>query len=101
MPGYYISYYQEMPFDSFTFTVKERGQEKQQTVERHKYDLRYDLWENAPMPSALQIVRNYQNAAGAAGGQVLFDTAELTTIRLAKGGNEVWLAVETSNIPSD
>ena len=52
------------------------------------------------MPSPLQIVRNYQNAARSAGGQVLYDTVELTTIRLTKGGKEVWFAVQTSNVPS-
>ena len=100
MPGYYIADYKETPFDSFSFTVTEGGKEKQQPVEGRRYDFRYNLTENAPMPSALQIVRNYQNAARSAGGQVLFDTKELTTIRLAKGGKEVWFAVQTSNIPS-
>lgn len=100
MPGYYIADYQESTFDSFAFTVMEGGKEKQQPVEGRRYDFTYRLMTNAPMPSALQIVRNYQNAARTAGGQVLFDTKEVTTIRLTKGGKEVWLAVQTSNIPS-
>ncbi len=100
MPGYYIAEYQEKPFDSFAFTVTEGGKQKEQAVEGHRYDFRYNLKENATMPSELQIVRNYQNAARSAGGHVLFDTKELTTIRLSKGGNEVWFAVSTSNAPS-
>ena len=100
MPGYYIANYLEAPFDSHTFTVAEGGRERQQVVEGRKLDLRYNLVENAPMPSALQIVRNYQNAARSAGGQVLLDTKELTTIRFTKGGKEVWCAVATSNEPS-
>ena len=76
MPGYYIASYQETPFDSYSFTVTEGGKEKQQPVEGRRYDFRYNLMENAAMPSALQIVRNYQNAARSAGGQVLFDTGE-------------------------
>ena len=100
MPGYFIRDYQETPFDSVTFTISEGGKKKEQAVEGRRIDFRYDLKEGAPMPSPLQIVRNYQNAARSAGGQVLFDTAELTTIRLAKGGKETWFAVQTSNVPS-
>ena len=100
MPGYYIAGYHESPFDSFTFTVAEGGKAKEQAVEGRKYDFRYNLMENRPMPSALQIVRNYQNAARSAGGQILFDTTELTTIRLNKDGKQVWFAVQTSNEPS-
>lgn len=100
MPGYYIADYHETPFDVFSFTVTAGGKAKEQAVEGRRYDFRYNLMENAPMPSALQIVRNYQNAARSAGGQILFDTTELTTIRLTKGGKEMWFAVQTSNEPS-
>jgi len=100
MPGYYIAEYRETPFDSYSFTVAEGGNTKEQAVEGRRYDFRYNLKENAPMPSALQIVRNYQNAARAAGGRVLLDSKELTTILLTRAGTEVWCAVETSNEPS-
>jgi OOP family OmpA-OmpF porin len=100
MPGYYIAEYQETPFDSVAFTVAQGGKTQEQTVEGHRYDFRYNLMDKATMPSALQIVRNYQNAARTSGGQILFDTKEVTTIRLAKGGNEIWFAVQTSNEPS-
>src|ERR1035441_6691529 len=99
MPGYYIAEYHETPFDSYAFTVAEGGKTKEQTVEGHKYDFRYNLMDKTPMPSALQIVRNYQNAARSAGGQILLDTKDVTTIRLGKGGKEVWFAVTTSNEP--
>jgi outer membrane protein OmpA-like peptidoglycan-associated protein len=100
MPGYYIADYQESPFDSFSFTVTEGGKEKQQPVEGRRYDFRYNLTENAAMPSQLQVVRNYQNAARSAGGQVLFDTGDATTLRLTKGGKEVWVSVQVGNRPS-
>jgi OmpA-OmpF porin, OOP family len=100
MPGYYIADYKDTPFDSYSFTISEGGQEKQQVVEGRRYDFRYNLMEKAPMPSPLQIVRNYQNAARAAGGKILLDTKEVTTIRLTRGGSEVWFAVQTSNEPS-
>jgi outer membrane protein OmpA-like peptidoglycan-associated protein len=100
MPGYYIAGYHEAPFDSYAFTITESGRAKEQAVEGRKFDFRYNLMENRPMPSALQIVRNYQNAARSAGGRVLHDTPEVTTIRFAKDGKEVWFAVQTSNEPS-
>jgi OOP family OmpA-OmpF porin len=100
MPGYYIYDYQETAFDSLTFNVKEGTKEKQQAVEGHRYDFRYNLKDGATMPSPLQILRNYQNAARTAGGQVLFTGEDTTTIRLTKGGKEAWVAVHTSNAPS-
>jgi outer membrane protein OmpA-like peptidoglycan-associated protein len=97
MPGYYISDYSESQFDSYSFKVTEGGKEKEQSVEGHLYNFRYDLKENATSASALQILRNYQNAARAAGGQVLREAGtgneRETTIRFSKGGSEVWMAI--------
>ncbi|MGA9060319.1 MAG: OmpA family protein [Terracidiphilus sp.] len=45
-------------------------------------------------------MRNYENAARTAGGQVLFDSEDEATIRLNKGGKEVWVDVSHSNAPS-
>jgi OmpA-OmpF porin, OOP family len=100
MPGYFIYDYSELPFDSFTFTVKEAGKTKEVKVEGHKYDFRFNLKDGATMPSAVQILRNYQNAARTAGGQVLYEGEDSTTLRLSKGGKEAWIVVNTSNIPS-
>jgi len=100
MPGYYIAEYLETQFDAFSFTIKHGAEQKQESVEGRRYDFRYNLKDGAPMPSPLQIVRNYQNAARSAGGQVLYDTPDLTTIRLTKNGKEVWAAITTSNVPS-
>ena len=100
MPGYFIYDYSELPFDSYTFTVKEAGKTKDMKVEGHKYTYRYNLKDGATMPSALQILRNYENAARTAGGQVLSESEDTTTIRLPKGGKETWIEVSTSNIPS-
>jgi outer membrane protein OmpA-like peptidoglycan-associated protein len=100
MPGYYIYDYSELPFDSYTFTVKEAAKTKDVKVEGHKYDFRFNLKDGATMPSPIQILRNYQNAARTAGGQVLYEGDDSTTIRLGKGGKEAWVVVNTSNIPS-
>ena len=100
MPGYYIADYHESPFDAFPFKVTEGGQQKEQAVEGRRFDFRYNLMDNATMPSQLQVVRNYQNAARTAGGRVLFDTGEATTFRLNKGGKEIWCNIEVCNQPS-
>jgi outer membrane protein OmpA-like peptidoglycan-associated protein len=100
MPGYYIAEYQETAFDSFTFKVKEGNDSREQAVEGHRYDFRYNLKDGATMPSPLQILRNYQSAARAAGGQVMFGSEDTTTLRIARTGKEAWIHVETSNIPS-
>jgi len=100
MPGYFIYDYSELPFDSVTFTVKEAGKTKDVKVEGHKYDFRFNLKDGATMPSPIQILRNYQNAARTAGGQVLYEGEDSTTIRLGKGGKEAWVVVHTSNAPS-
>ncbi len=100
MPGYFIYDYSELPFDAYTFTVKQGNGTKEEKVEGRKYTYRYNLKDGATMPSALQILRNYGNAARTAGGQVLYESEDTTTIRLAKSGKEAWIEVSTSNIPS-
>src|SRR5271157_2872717 len=93
MPGYYISEYSESQFDSYSFKVKE----KQQAVEGRLCKYEYRLQQNAVPASALQIIRNFQNAARSAGGQVLREGGDgndrETTLRLVKGASEVWIAL--------
>jgi len=102
MPGYYINEYQDMPFDSFTFKVMEKGQAKEVPVEGHKIYFRYNLKEGATMPSPLQVLRNYEKAATATGGKVLRENTEdrEATILLSKGGNEIWMDLGVCNVPS-
>jgi outer membrane protein OmpA-like peptidoglycan-associated protein len=54
---------------------------------------RYRLKQGLPNSSPLQVIRNYQNAARAVGGKILFDNGRVTTIVLNKGGKELWLDV--------
>jgi outer membrane protein OmpA-like peptidoglycan-associated protein len=99
MPGYYISGYTEAQFDSASFPVTENGQEKQQEVEGHLYKIEYYIKDNAPPTSTLQLVRNYQNAARAASGKVLYEVSgdngnwRNTTLRLTKGDKELWVYI--------
>lgn len=100
MPGYYIYDYEDVPFDSYSFPVKQGTSVTKQAVEGHRYNIRYNLLDNAPAPSQLQVVRNYENAARAVGGQVMYDAPDETTIRLTKGGKEVWFTFQVCNAPS-
>lgn len=97
MPGYSATGYKEQQFDSFAFTITEAGNQKKVPVEGHLYKYEYRLDRGAAPASALQIMRNFQNAARTSGGQVLWETGEgndrSTTLRFNKGANEVWLQV--------
>lgn len=93
MPGFVITSYQESEFDSADFPVTEAGKEKKQHVEGRKFEFRYDRSASS-QASALQVIRNHQNAARAAGGQVLMENGDggdrATTFRISKGSSEVW-----------
>ncbi len=100
--GFNITSYQELRFDSFTFRISENGKEKTQTVEGHRYSFRFDYDSQrdpskGPMPSALEVIRNYQNAVRAVGGKVLFEEGQggdrYTTVRFTKDGKDVWMAL--------
>jgi len=97
MPGYYIDDYNESQFDSYTFKIKEGDKEKQQAVEGRLCKYNYRLQKGAVPASALQIIRNFQNAARSAGGQVLREAGagddRETTLRFVKGASEVWIAL--------
>jgi OmpA-OmpF porin, OOP family len=83
----------ETAFDAHDFWVTENGKDKKQAVEGHKYHFRYRLKQGLPLGSPLQVIRNYQNAARAVGGKILYDNSRVTTIRLTKGDKELWLDV--------
>jgi len=102
LQGYYIDSYKELRFDSFTFRLTENGRATNQDVEGHHYYFTY-RYNSQPdpskgtMPSALEVIRNYQNAVRAVGGKVMLEEGEGgdrgTTLRFTKGSNEVWIAL--------
>ena len=99
VPGFILREYGdcvETAFDAHGFWVTKDGKDVQQSVEGHKFWYRYRLKEGLPQSSVLQIMRNYQNAGRSAGGQVLIYKNGFTTIRLNKGGKELWLEVNTN-----
>jgi outer membrane protein OmpA-like peptidoglycan-associated protein len=96
MPGFFLafpSYCQQRQFDRFEFTVAQRQKTGVEGAWAH-YRYAFDKTLGTP-PGALQIVRNYQNAAKAAGGEVVYEDlrTHLTTLRIVKGDKEIWAQV--------
>lgn len=100
MPGYYIDKYEDVQFESAAFKVTSNGKSTDQQIEGHTIRISYYIKEGTPATSMLQVVRNYQNAARAVGGQVLDDTPGgnwyNSTMRLNKDGKEVWILLDAA-----
>ena len=99
MPNTYISSYNYLKYDAFSFPVATvSNQEKKQSVEGERYFIRYNIKNGEERTSALQKIRNYENATKAAGGLVVWehmngtDNGELT-LKLHKGTSEIWVYI--------
>lgn len=86
-------------FDAVEFRVREGGKERRQRVEGDTTVIMYRYNNADRQPSALQLIRNYQNAIKSIGGQVVYerlprdsDSGE-TTLKVAAGGKDVWVRV--------
>ena len=85
-------------FDTYTFTLnplKPGGRLEQKPVEGHFVSYHYvlDRTKSTSQPSAIQVMRNYQNAATRVGGKVLHEDQMRTTILITKDGQEIWVEV--------
>ena len=81
-------------FDAVEFNIKEN---ESKTVEGQMTKIEYHLKENVPQPSALQVRRNYGNAAKAIGATILWDAENYLSGKLTKNGKETWFKVEIYN----
>jgi outer membrane protein OmpA-like peptidoglycan-associated protein len=99
MPNTFLQTYNHLKYDAFKFPIATvRNQDQYQSIEGERYFIRYKLKEGAERTSPLQKIRNYENATKAAGGQVVWDFINgsndgQATLRLHKGGSEVWIYV--------
>jgi len=97
MPNTFLQTYAHLQFDAFTFTVATvHNQDKTQSVEGEKTFIRYRVKDGAARTSPLQELRNYENAARAAGGQVVWDYINgdnnaQATLKLHQGSSEIWV----------
>jgi len=71
MPGFHIENYEEREFDRYDFPAG--PDEKTISEEGHFFSVEYYPNEGAKIPSGLQIVRNFINAAKSVGGEVVYD----------------------------
>jgi OmpA-OmpF porin, OOP family len=105
MPDYFLnspSSFKEWQFDAYEFKVREGEKTVTQRIEGHKvqYYYYFDTSTRKPMPSAIQVKRNYQNAATKLGGKIVFDndpTYNTTTLLIVKNGQETWAEVKSGN----
>jgi outer membrane protein OmpA-like peptidoglycan-associated protein len=97
MPNFFLisaASVDDTQFDSYQFYVTGPKGVERKAVEGHRVTYRYVLDRSTGGgPSALQIRRNYQNAAARLGGKVLHEDTSRSTILITKGGTETWVEV--------
>ena len=99
-PGSHIVEY-EKNFNSVEFATGAKGGEPvRKAVEGDATIITYFHSSPEKQPSALQVIRNYQNAIKAIGGEVVYERLPRegdggeTTLKVATGGKEVWVRLE-------
>ena len=102
MPGAFLvgaGAFQEKEFDAYAFPVKTGAKVEKVRAEGRKTVYTYSFDRAAgPVPSGLQVKRNYQAAAKQIGGEILNDSDAAymnTTLRVSKDGRETWVEVYT------
>jgi len=98
MANFYIDQCALKQFDAASFALGPMDRGEKVSQEGRFFHLEYQQKESTPEASKLQIVRNIQNAATRAGGQVraelVGDNWATTALKLTQGGKEVWVQVE-------
>ena len=99
-PNSHIAEY-EKNYNAVELAVGQQGGEpKRKPVEGDATVIRYFHNDAQKQPSPLQLIRNYQNAIKAIGGEVVYERLPRegdggeTTLKVATGGKEVWVRVE-------
>ncbi len=98
MPGFHIYSSEVLDFDRYEFPV---GSGKSQAVEGRHYTAVYYANDGIKIPSGLQVIRNYTNAARAIGGKAIYEFedggAQYVTLEVVKGDTEAWAQVSGAN----
>lgn len=96
MQNMHIVTYRTNPFDQFSFKVGKGKDAVVAVVEGRLFEIKYKINDKIEAPSPLAIQRNHQAALRAVGGSVLFEDSRYTTLKVAKGGMETWVQVDTA-----
>jgi outer membrane protein OmpA-like peptidoglycan-associated protein len=95
MPGFHIYNCEVLQFDRFEFPVKAG---KTQVVEGERTQVVYYANEGLKLPSGLQVIRNYTQAAKAVGGQVVYEFedggTQYAVMKIEKNGVLTWAQVD-------
>lgn len=97
MPGFHIYRAEASEFDRVEFMV---GPDRTQAVEGQRTLVIYYANEGITLPSGLQVVRNYLNAAKAIGGQQVYayedGGTEIATLKVVRDKAEVWVEIRAA-----
>ncbi|MBN1273862.1 MAG: OmpA family protein [Candidatus Aminicenantes bacterium] len=93
MKNFYITNC-ESKFDAVDFYVNDS---EYKTIEGQKTMIDYYLKEGSPVPSYLQIIRNFSNALKSIGGTALYEGNRYLCGNLNKNNREIWVSVEGYN----
>jgi outer membrane protein OmpA-like peptidoglycan-associated protein len=92
MPDFHIKYYKEEEYGQADFRDEEGNRTK---VEGHYFRIGYRINEGLKAPSALQVMRNYENALQSIGGEIVYeDSPYKVWMKLEKSGKLIWLYVD-------
>ncbi len=98
MKGFHIYQASDIEFDRFEF---ETGPGKIEAVEGHYYSAVYYANEGITLPSGLQVIRNYTNAAKSIGGKQIYQYEdgglEIVILKINKNNAEIWVKVEAAS----
>ncbi len=93
MDNFYIENYHEEKFDQADFR-DEKG--KRISVEGKVYKIDYAIKEGFIPPSALQVIRNYENAIKKIGGVTVYQEGQYEIwLKLEKQGKTFWVYVDS------
>lgn len=98
MPGFHIYFCEEIQFDRFEFPVKAGRTE---AVEGQRTKVVYYANEGLKNPSGLQVIRNYTQAAKAAGGQTVYafedGGTQYAVIKIDGNGQQTYAQVQAAS----